>query len=79
MGELYGMCIIPQQNFKKKKTWGEVPGGPVVRTWCFHCWGPGPIPRRGTKIPQATQCSQKKKDIEMWGDPSQGLTSTDPR
>ena len=26
----------------------------VVRTWCFHCQGPGSNPGQGTKIPQAT-------------------------
>ena len=41
-----------------KETQGEFPGGLVVRTLCFHCWGS--IPGHG-KIPQATQCGQKKK------------------
>ena len=22
----------------------EFPGSPAVRTWCFHCCGPGPVP-----------------------------------
>ena len=37
------------------KEWytGEFPGRPVVRTWCFHCRGPGSTPDGGTKIPQA--------------------------
>ena len=39
----------------------ELPGGPVVRTQCFHCWGPGKIPGWGTKILQAMQHDQKKK------------------
>lgn len=30
---------------------GEVPASPVVRTPHFHCWGPGLIHSRGTKIP----------------------------
>ena len=32
---------------------GEFPGGPVVRSWCFHCQGPGfsPWSGGGTKIP----------------------------
>ena len=34
---------------------GEFPGCPVVRTWRFHCHGPGSIPDLGTKIPQAAQ------------------------
>ena len=24
--------------FAFKNTFGEFPGGPVARTWCFHCW-----------------------------------------
>ena len=41
------------------KKW-EFPGGPVVRTRHFHCWGPGSIPGQETEIPQASQCRQKK-------------------
>ena len=40
---------------KTQETW-EFPGGPVVRTWNFHCWGPGSIPGPGTKILQTTGC-----------------------
>ena len=47
-------------QYKKKKK-GEFPGGPVVRTWRFHCRGPGSIPGQGTKIQQATQHGQKKE------------------
>ena len=32
----------------------KFPDGPVVRTWHFHCQGPGSIPGQGTKIPQTT-------------------------
>ena len=39
----------------------EFPGGPVVKTWCFHCHGPGSIPSQGTKILQATHSVAKKK------------------
>ena len=38
----------------------ELPGGPAVRTWCFHCHGPGSIPGQGTKIPEAVWYGQKK-------------------
>ena len=34
---------------------------PVVRTWHFHCCGPGSIPGQGTKILQAMWHSWKKK------------------
>ena len=40
---------------------GEFPGGPVIKTLCFHCLGPGLITVQGTKILQAAQHSQKKK------------------
>ena len=41
----------------------KFPGGPVVRTWCFHCHGLGLSPSQGTKIPQAAQCGQKIKIV----------------
>ena len=40
---------------------GELPGGPVVRTSCSHCWVPGFDPWSGIKIPQAALHGQKKK------------------
>ena len=39
----------------------EFPGGPVVRIWCFYCWGMGSIPILKTKFLQTTQCSQINK------------------
>ena len=36
--------------YRKDMFW-EFPGGPVVRTLCFHCRGPSSIPGWGTKIP----------------------------
>ena len=44
-----------------KKTNAKFPGSPVVRTQCFHCWGPGSIPGWGTKIPEAVLHAAKKK------------------
>ena len=44
-------------------TW-EFPGAPVVRTWRFHCCGPGSIPGWGTNIPQAAQSGQKFFEIK---------------
>ena len=41
----------------------EFPGGPVVRTWCFHCCGLGSMPGQGTEILQATWHGQKKKEV----------------
>ena len=41
-------------KFKRIIVW-EFPGGPVVRTQCFHYCGLGSIPGQGTKIPQATR------------------------
>ena len=42
----------------------DLPGGPVVPTPCYHCQGPGSIPGRGIKIPQATRYSPKKRKKE---------------
>ena len=39
----------------------ELPEGPVVRTWCFHCRGPGSSPGQGTKISQAVCVAWWKK------------------
>lgn len=33
----------------------EFPGGPVRRTMCFHCGGPGSVPGRENNIPQAAK------------------------
>ena len=38
-----------------------LPGCPVVRTWCFHCQGPGSIPGQGIKILQDMQHGQKNQ------------------
>ena len=45
-----------------KKSW-EFLAGPVVRTWRFHCYGPGLIPGQETKIPQAPHAAKKRKEI----------------
>ena len=42
----------------------KLPGGPVIRTLWFHCRGPGLITVWRTKILQAAQHSQKKKQFE---------------
>ena len=42
---------------------GEFAGGPVIRTWLFHCCGPGSVPGQGTKILKAVQ-PKKKKNAE---------------
>ena len=44
-------------------SFGELPGGPVVRTRRFHCRGAGSIPGLGTKIPQAVQRVQKISSV----------------
>ena len=52
--------LSDKSEFKLEQA-GEVPGGPVVRTWCFHCQGPDSIPGRGSKIPQAAWHGQNNK------------------
>ena len=57
---------------RKRETEGrEFPGGPVVRAWCFLCWGLGLIPGQGTKIPQVVRCVQSEKERKK----SKGQTS----
>ena len=47
----------------------ELPGGPVVRTWCLH-QGPGSTPSQRTKIPQKekvvkkSQCENEIKKVK---------------
>ena len=48
-------CLV-----KRFTVWG-IPGGPVVKTWHFHCHDQGSISGWRTKIPQATQLKKKKK------------------
>lgn len=43
--------------------WWEFPDGPVIRTLDFYCYGLGLIPGQGTKISQAVQQGQKKREI----------------
>ena len=46
-------------------------GNSVVRTWCFHCGGPGLIPGQGTKILQAEWHGpppQKRKSFPREGE-----------
>ena len=51
----------------QKFTLGDFPGGPVVKTLCSQCRGPGSnpwlIPGRGTKIPYEAQWPKKKKKV----------------
>ena len=44
----------------------DFPGGPVIKTPCFHCRGMGLISGWGTKIPHAVPCGQINKQIQVW-------------
>ena len=59
VGTYHGPVAVLRALFKVLLPW-EFPGGPVVRTRCFHCPGPGSIPGQETEIPQATWRGQKK-------------------
>ena len=52
--------FLQEKKWFQIKMWGEFHGGPVVRTWRFHCCGLGSIPCQGTKILQAARRGQKK-------------------
>ena len=56
----FNMIRITWDDCEKRRAW-KFPGGPMVRTGAFTAQGLGSIPGEGTKIPQATQHSQKKK------------------
>ena len=43
----------------------EFPDSPVVRTPCFRCRYLGSVPGWGPKIPQASQCCQKRREYEV--------------
>uniref|UniRef100_A0A4W2I0J8 Apolipoprotein E n=1 Tax=Bos indicus x Bos taurus TaxID=30522 RepID=A0A4W2I0J8_BOBOX len=45
----------------------EFPGGPVVRTPCFHCHGPGCNPWLGTKILQYVAKKLRPLSKKHWG------------
>ena len=48
-------------------------GGPVVRTWDLHSWGPSLMPSQGPEILQARQWGQKKKRWNFWTQKREGL------
>ena len=59
-------CRKQKQELKKKSNIRtekvcEFSGSPVVRTRHPHYWGPCVKPGWGTKMPQDSQCGQKKK------------------
>ena len=43
----------------------EIPGGPVARTWCFHCWEWGSIPSWGSTILQAVRTEREGGSKEL--------------
>ena len=53
-----------KQGCNVKKSGWEFPGGPVVRTPCFHCRGPGFDPWSGNEDPTSCAAGQKKKKKE---------------
>ena len=55
-----GLCLIHQ----KLQVRGEFPGGPVVRTLCFHCWGPGFNPWSGSWDLASCVVRPKKKNYK---------------
>ena len=50
--------VLEDFSLKKKSFW-NLPGGPVVRTPHFHCMDS--MPGLGTNIPQATKKKKKNK------------------
>lgn len=48
-----------------KKQVREIPGGPVARTWRFHCWDRGSIPSWGSTILQAVRKERERGSKEL--------------
>ena len=61
-------ALHPNPRWKSERRQRDFPGGPVVKTPCFHCrrhgfdLSFGLIPGWGTKIPHAASQGQKKKE-----------------
>ena len=53
------------KSMKPSSGW-EFPGGPMVRTCCFHCCGLSWIPVQITKILQAVWHDKERKKKEQW-------------
>ena len=72
--------MITECNFKTHISW-NFPGGPVVKTPCFHCRGLGFYSWLGNynKIPHSSQCGQKGKKINKYKliNPSESLCCTE--
>jgi len=55
--------ILPSVFFLKIAVFREFPGGQVVRTWHFQCWGLGSVPGWGAKITKDAWYGRKKKKV----------------
>ena len=63
-------CVIFNMLVEKKKNLGtSLTVQWLVRTQWFHRQDPGSVSGWGTKIPQATQCSKKKKRKKQQNSP----------
>ena len=64
-------CALAEQSsscccWSFKNTWcREYPGGPVVKTSCFHCRDMCSFLSQGARTPHAKWCGQKKKRSRM--------------
>ena len=56
----HGLGGVSLPSASQKRLRREFPGGPVVRTWCFYCWGQVQSPVREVRY-WKLQCGQKKK------------------
>ena len=56
----HGLGGVSLPSASQKRLRREFPGGPVVRTWCFYCWGQVQSQVREVRY-HKLQCGQKKK------------------
>ena len=58
-----GLQVLASSVFVSRDLLLNVPCGPVVRSWRFHCWGLSSIPGQGVKIPQGVWPGQQKEKV----------------
>ena len=57
---------MSSEKCKLKQQWWEFPGGPVVRTPRFHCWGPGVLSLVRELRSHKPHGSAKKTNKKQW-------------
>ena len=63
----YYYLIPVRKAIIKKSTNREFPDGPMVRTQCFHCWGPGAAKKKKVNNNKCWRgCGEKGTLLHCW-------------